>query len=786
MANYDWSTMNVQTAVTLAILTPFVFAGLVLLVSGIFKRKIGWFATLGAITTFLLVMQAAPSIIDGDVIQASYSWIPSAGLSFSIYADGLALLIGLLVSGIGIFVFIYSNGYMVHEKDLTRYYCYLLLFMGAMLGVAFSSNLIMLFIFWELTSVSSYLLIGYWRHKAESEYGALKSLLITGFGGLIMLAGFLLISDITGTFELSEILNDSTNIQLVRDSSMFLWVIFMIFIGAAAKSGQGPFYIWLPNAMEAPTPVSAYLHSATMVKAGIYLIARIHPIFSGTDAWLILVSGTGMLTMGVVGFLAFKQTDIKAILAYSTVSQLGYIVAMYGYSTITHPDIGVVAATYHIVNHASFKAGLFLVAGIVAHQASTRDIRKLGGLFKSMPFTGTFAIITGLAMAGIPPLNGFISKEMFYESALETGHALGGIYTYLFPLMALLAGIATFAYSIRFIHGIFFGKNTLGPVREAPPLLLIPAGFFAALCILIGLFPNIAAHYIVEPVVQGILLHNVELYMTIATIVLGSIIYTRYDAIGNWEVNVAKKIPSFSVNYWYDKLVFGARDKTAQWSAKSQTGNIVTYMIALLLLMVALSLGPIILLNVDSFLPKNLNFGNATYTDLTLLFMIVSAVAAAMLKRYIPAILALSGLGYLVVLIFIILNAPDLALTQILVETLTTIVFFLVIAKVNQDFFEKTPTTHKIRDLVISGIVTVSIALLLINATGNGILAPFETLSYYFFENTLPLGGGHNIVNVIIVDFRGYDTLGEITVLCLAGLGVLNLIKSRTKEDVKK
>jgi multicomponent Na+:H+ antiporter subunit A len=497
--------------------------------------------------------------------------------------------------------------------------------------------------------------------------------------------------------------------------------------------------------------------------------------------------------MVIIGFLAFKQTDIKALLAYSTISQLGYIVTMYGYSTIAHPGIGVVAATYHIVNHAAFKASLFLVAGIVAHEAATRDLRELGGLFKSMPITGIFAVIAGLAMAGLPPFNGFISKEMFYESALETGHLLGGVNTYLFPLMALLGGVATFAYSIKFIHGIFFGKKKVEHAHEGPVVMLLPAGFLAALCIIIGLFPNIAARYIVEPVSKGILLQGVEvhaalwhgltpsLYMTIATIAIGSLVYTRYDAIGAWQVRVAKAIPSFSVDYWYDKIVFGARDKTASWSVKLQTGNIVTYMVALLLLMVFLSLMPIFLLGVDTLLPATLNLDVPAYEDLTLLFMVVIAVASAVLKRYVPAILALSGLGYLVVMVFIILNAPDLALTQVLVETLTTIIFFLVLVKVDQDFFEKTPISRKIRDLLISGVVTISVALLLINATGNGILPPFETLSYYFFEKTLPLGGGHNIVNVIIVDFRGYDTLGEITVLALAALGVINLILSRVK-----
>ncbi len=790
--------MDPFNAITVAIFLPFIFTLFIPPLEKIFKQRVGWLAAACAFVSFSLIAIASPAILHhGEVIEGSIQWLPSAGLEFSIYADGLAVLIGFIASGIGVIIMSYSNGYMSTKEDLPRYYQYLLLFMGSMIGMVFSANTIQLFIFWELTSITSFMLIGYWRDKPDSIYGATKSLLITAAGGLFMLAGFLLLRSITGSFDLAMILHDPTLVNTIKQHELFTITLVLILIGAAAKSAQGPFYIWLPNAMEAPTPVSAFLHSATMVKAGIYLVARIHPIFSGTEAWFILVSGIGIFTMLLAGFLAFRQTDIKAILAYSTISQLAYMMTMYGYTTLHHPGIGVAAATFHLLNHATFKACLFLVAGIVAHEAATRDIRKLGGLRKDMPVTFIVATIAALSMAGVPPLNGFLSKEMFYESSLEMGELLGGPFTFLIPACAVLGGIFTFAYSIKLIDGIFLGEkhhdHLPEHIHEPPMSMLIPAAFLAGLVVLFGLVPSIPIHNIIEPTVSGIVLEQVHLHvklwhgfttslmMTIVTFILGIATYTQYNRIAAWQDRFNARLPWISVNYYYDWAVDNAKQQAFRFSSFTQPGNIKTYLNAMLLLMIFLILLPMTLLTAN-IIPEVLNFNIAPYEALLMLLMVIAALASAALPRYLPAIIALSFLGYSVSLLFIYLKAPDLALTQVLVETLSTIIFLLAITKIPQKYKETISKPTLLRDLLISGAVASTIFIVLINAT-NGIVAPLESLSHYFIQNSLPLAGGHNIVNVIIVDFRGYDTLGEISVLCLAALGVYNLINSRGEQQ---
>lgn len=789
--------MDFSKTIIIAILIPFILAWLVPPAAKILKQRVGWFASGIAFLTLLLLLRAAPAIIHGDTIYREYVWLPTAGITFSVYADGLSLLIGLLASGIGVIIMAYSNGYMSSDEDLARYYKYLLLFMGSMIGMVFSANTIQLFIFWELTSITSFMLIGYWHNREESVYGATKALVLTAAGGLVMLAGFLLLRSITGTYDIPTILHSPGLVEAVHGHQLFLVTLLLIFIGAAAKSAQGPFYIWLPNAMEAPTPVSAFLHSATMVKAGIYLIARVHPIFAGTDAWFILVSGTGMATMLLAGFLAFRQTDIKAILAYSTISQLAYLTTMYGYTTHHEPGIGVAAATFHLLNHAAFKACLFLVAGIVAHEAATRDIRKLGGLRREMPFTFIIASIGALAMAGLPPFNGFLSKEMFYESSIEMGAALGSPFTVLIPAIAVAGGVLTFAYSIKLIDGIFLGKRQTeglpGHIHDPPAVMLIPAAFLAFLVVLFGLVPSIPVHNIIEPTTAGILLEPVELHvkmwhgftaslgMTVLTFMLGLLVYSRYDGIAAWQDRFNAVHPRISVNYYYDMIVENAKSNARRVSSITQPGTIRTYINALILTMVVLIGIPIILMGAD-IIPQSLNFDIEIYEVLIMLFMVAAGLAAALLPAYLPAIIALSALGYLVSLLFIYLKAPDLALTQVLVETLSTIIFLLVIAKIPQTFRETVPRLTLLRDLIISGAVASAVLIVLLNAT-QGVLPPFQSLSHYFIENSYLLAGGHNIVNVIIVDFRGYDTLGEISVLCLAALGVYNLIHSRGEEQ---
>ncbi|WP_425438349.1 hydrogen gas-evolving membrane-bound hydrogenase subunit E [Methanolobus chelungpuianus] len=760
----------------------------------VLKNRVGWYAAAVALICLLLVAQALPAVVNGETVTGSFPWIPSLQVELSFYGDGLSVMFGLIVSGIGILIMSYSNEYMSKREDLSRYYRYLLMFMGSMLGMVFSSNAIQLFVFWELTSITSFMLIGYWRNRPMSVYGATKSLLVTAGGGIFMLAGFLLLGIITGTFDIVTILQNGSMIALIKGHELFLPALVLIIIGAAAKSAQGPFYIWLPNAMEAPTPVSAFLHSATMVKAGIYLVARIHPIFSGTEAWFVLVGGLGIITMLAAGFLAFRQTDIKGILAYSTISQLAYMMAMYGYTSYQYPGIGVTAATFHLLNHATFKACLFLVAGIVAHETATRDITKMGGLRKELPATFIIGAIAALSMAGVPPLNGFLSKEMFYESSLEMGHILGGPFEYLIPAAAVLGGAFTFAYSIRFIDGIFLGKRRSEHLpkhmHEPTPVMLFPPALLAALVILIGIFPSAAVHYIIEPAASGILLEDVQLHvslwhgftaallMTIITFIAGAALYARYGAIAAWQDRVSARYPAWSFNSLYDRIVNGASGKSTAFAKVMQPGPLSPYLIAMLLIFLLLSAVPVIMI-AGTLIPTELNLEVPMYEAVLLGLIILASLGTAVLRKYLHAIIAVSAVGYLVSLVFIYLQAPDLAITQLLVETLATIIFLLVIIKVPQTFREKITRSVLARDLLISSAVSITVLILLLNAS-QGIVSPFESLSYYFIENSVPLAGGHNMVNVILVDFRGYDTLGEIVVLCLAGLGVYNLLKSRS------
>ncbi|MDD3042714.1 MAG: proton-conducting transporter membrane subunit [Methanosarcinaceae archaeon] len=789
--------MDPSNAIVIAVFLPFIVTWTLPLLYKVFKQRIGWIAAAIAFTCFALVAQVVPYTMAGTPIKDSWLWLPSAGLSFDIYGDGMAVLLALIVTGVGVIIMSYSTGYMSTKEDLPRYYQWLLLFMGAMLGVAFTDNTIQMFVFWELTSITSFMLIGYWRERPESIYGATKALLVTAGGGLFMFAGFLLLRIASGTYGISEVAGSSELLANVHDSELYVATLILIFIGAASKSAQGPFYIWLPNAMEAPTPVSAFLHSATMVKAGVYLVARMHPILSGTPEWLILVSGTGMFTMVMAGFLAFRQTDIKAILAYSTISQLAYLMTMYGYSTAEHPGLGFAAATFHLLNHSTFKATLFLVAGIVAHEAATRDIRKLGGLRKEMPKTFIVAVIAAASMAGVPPLNGFLSKEMFYETSLEIGHLVGGPWALIFPVVAVMGGVFTLMYSIKLIDGIFLGERTHDHdvphhVHDAPLVMLAPAVFLVGLIIFFGLYPKFPIETLIQPAYSGLvpgaehlhikLWHGITtpFLMTVATFATGIILYRFYNGIAAWQNSFSARFPWISVNYYYDWTVNNARDVTHKISAVFQPGPIGPYIKASLLFMFFLAMVPLFYFHIPagSILPAGMNFNAQPYEIVLYALMLVSALGAMIIPRYLPAVISLSALGFLVSLLYMYLKAPDLAMTQVCVETLSTIVFILVIMKMPQKFKEPMPMGKVMVNLLISGAVGFAVFAIMVNANV-GMLGSFESFSQYFIEKSMAMTGGLNVVNVIVVDFRGYDTIGEISVLSLAALGVYNLILSR-------
>ena len=508
-------------AITIAIFIPFLAA---LLVPFIYKRvqsrNIGWFVMSVPLALFIYLASFIPAVAGGKTYIHTIKWIDSAGINFTTYLDGLSMIFGLLITGVGSLVILYSIYYLSEREALGRFYVYLLMFMGSMLGVIFSDNLMVLYVFWELTSISSFLLIAFWYHRKKSRYGAQKSMLITVSGGVGMLAGFIMLHTMTGSYSVREII---ATIGQYTNESLFLPAMLLVLLGAFTKSAQFPFHIWLPDAMEAPTPVSAYLHSATMVKAGIYLVARFTPVFGGEAVWFYTVTGVGIFTLFWGSVNAVRQTDLKALLAYSTISQLGLIMSLFGLGSAALNEgysadsviytQATFAALFHLINHSTFKGALFMVVGIVDHQVGTRDIRRLGGLMSLMPVTFTIAVIGSFSMAGLPPFNGFLSKEMFFESVLNVRNldifAMGPLMGSLLPVVAWIASVLTFVYSMIIVFQTFLGKHQ--PDRldrkafEAPVGMLIAPSILALFVVGIFFFPNVVGNYLLRPAMAAVL-----------------------------------------------------------------------------------------------------------------------------------------------------------------------------------------------------------------------------------------------------------------------------------------
>ena len=440
--------------VALIILLPWLGAALLPYLRPFLGRHLGRWALLPPAASFLITLTFVSSTSHEHAVRYTIPWFPTLGVNLSLWIDGLSVFFALLIAGMGLLITWYSHYYLDPSERQGRFYAYLLCFMGAMLGLVLSANLLTLFVFWELTSISSFLLIGFWQTRTESLYGARQALLVTVLGGLALLGGLIMLYQITGTLELPELIQLS---GVIRDSPLYLVIVALVLIGAGAKSAQFPLHFWLPNAMAAPTPVSAYLHSATMVKAGLFLVCRMLPVLGGTEAWTYAVVGIGIVTFFVGGVLALWQHDLKALLAYSTISQLGAIMFLCGPGTAE----SVRAATFHLFNHATFKGALFLLVGIIEHQAGTRDRRELSGLLPRLPVTGTLAAIAALSMAGVPPFNGFLSKELTYD-ALLTSPFPGGL-GWLLPGLAVAGSLLTVVYSLAIVHGIFFGRAPEDP-----------------------------------------------------------------------------------------------------------------------------------------------------------------------------------------------------------------------------------------------------------------------------------------------------------------------------------
>ncbi|MFD1450432.1 Na+/H+ antiporter subunit A [Oceanobacillus sojae] len=799
-----------------AVLSPFIAAILIPFLYKYLKRiHTGWFVLILPLALFIYFLSFIPETSSGNVVLNNLDWVPSLGINFNVYIDGLSLLFALLITGIGTLVVLYSIYYLSKQKEkLNNFYVYLLMFMGAMLGVVLSDNLIVIYVFWEVTSIASSLLISYWYTREKSIYGAQKSMYITVFGGLSMLAGFSLLYVIAGTFSIRELI---ANADLIMASSLFIPAMILVLLGAFTKSAQFPFHIWLPDAMEAPTPVSAYLHSATMVKAGIYLVARLTGVFGGAPEWFWIITIAGLITLIWGSISAVRQKDLKGILAYSTVSQLGLIMSLLGAGSAAfyfqdgdNPlyMTAILAAVFHLINHATFKGSLFMAAGIIDHETGTRDIRKLGGLMTIMPVTATISLIGLASMAGLPPFNGFLSKELFLTGMLSVTEY--GIFNleaigFIIPIIAFIASVFTFLYCILMFYKTFMGKFDISKlkvkhVHEAPIGMLISPIILAVLVVLFGLFPNLLAYSIIEPamaaIAPGILspgeffdVHithwhgfSAELFMTLGIIVLGVLLFITFR---KWE-NTAfyrgeQDLFNYAYDYGYDGLIKGSQLLTRI----QMTGRLRDYFIYMCTFIMLIMGYTMYRYNLP--LIQNLDLSPIpVYTWFVILVFLGSILTIPFLNNRIAIIITTGVSGFLVALLFVLFRAPDLALTQLLIETVSVVLFMLVFYHLPKLKKMKTPPKMKTIKLIISIGFGLMITLGSLSAFSMGQEANYESISEYYTENSKEKAGGYNIVNVILVDFRGLDTMLEVLVVSLAVLTVVSLIRLRFKggEDV--
>ncbi|MBI1904940.1 MAG: monovalent cation/H+ antiporter subunit A [Rhodocyclales bacterium] len=720
-----------------------------------------------------LLLSHVPAVLRGEVLQVGWAWLPGLGLNVNFFLDGLGLLFAGLILGIGLLIIVYARYYLSADDPMGVFYTYLLLFQGAMVGIVLSDNVLLLLVFWELTSLSSFLLIGFWRHLPEGRQGARMALVVTGAGGLSMIAGMLILGGIVGSYDLTVILH---NAELIQADPLYLPALILILGGCFTKSAQFPFHFWLPHAMAAPTPVSAYLHSATMVKAGIFLMARMWPALAGSDAWFYLVSTAGLVTMLVAAGVALFKDDLKALLAYSTVSHLGLVTMLLGFGT----PLAAVAAVFHIINHATFKAALFMSAGIIDHEAGTRDIKRLGGLMMLMPVTATLAMVAGASMAGLPLLNGFLSKEMMLE---EAAHAVWAGQGWVVPLLATAGAVLSVAYSFRFVLHVFLGpRRTDYPHQphDPPPGMWLPPALLAVLVVLIGLFPETFTGALVRASAGAVIGDAVPqfhlsqwhgltpaLLMSTIAVAIGALTVWRYPVVRAWWEAGAHP----EAKRMFDTCVAKAVDSSRSLVHGLHNGSLQRYL--------AFMAGAAVVVGYAAWFGASHEAGTrqtlvAPPVAVVAWLLLVGACGATVLvhRRRLIALLTIGIIGLVVSLGFLYLSAPDLALTQISVEVVTVILILLALYFLPKHTPAESSGARKWRDAGLA----VAAGLGLGGATWAVLTRDFATISGYYIDKSVAEGGGSNVVNVILVDFRGFDTFGEIIVLGIAALAIYALL----------
>jgi multicomponent K+:H+ antiporter subunit A len=731
-----------------------------------------------ALAGFAATVALYPAVADGAPLRLSLPWLPAYGVDFVLRLDGLAWMFCALVTGIGFLVVLYARYYMSPRDPIPRFYALLLAFMGSMLGAVLSGNLLQMVFFWELTGLLSFLLIGYWHQNAAARDGARIALIVTSAGGLCLLAGVLLLGRIAGGYDLDLVLAHGAQI---RADPAYLPALILICAGALTKSAQFPFHFWLPHAMAAPTPVSAYLHSATLVKLGVFLLARLWPALAGTDEWIWIVGTMGLVTLVFGAYTAIFQHDLKGLLAYSTISHLGLVTVLLGLNS----RLALVAALFHIMNHATFKASLFMTAGIIDHEAGTRDIRRLNGLYRFMPVTATLALVSAAAMAGVPLLNGFLSKEMFFSEALTVEGPVRALNRAL-PYVAVAWGVFSVAYSLRFIHGVFFGPRPEGLERtpaEPPRWMRFPLELLVLACLLVGVLPAITVGPILDAAVTAVLGADAPAYslavwhgftvpfmMSLAALGGGALLYLALRKHLARGLEATPVLPPVEARGVFDAVMVALSWRWARLAARAlSTPRLQPQLRWVVLAAFVAALWPVYL--------RGLGWGALPLTPIDPAFALMwiagaaCALGAAWQAKFhrLAAIVLSGGAGVVVCLTFVWLAAPDLALTQLLVEVVTTVLFLLSLRWLPKRIPFQWTRAGALRALPRRGR---DFAIALASGLGLAMLAyavmtrPLpQSVSRFFLENALPQGGGANVVNVIIVDFRGFDTLGEISVL---------------------
>lgn len=751
------------------------------------RNREAWFAAAIALMGLVITLSQYEVISEGTVLRYELAWLASFDLNLVFRMDGLAWLFTVLIQGICLLVVLYARYYMSPKDPVPRFFAFLLAFMGAMQGVVLSGNLIQLVMFWELTSLTSFLLIGYWHHRPDARRGARMAFTVTAIGGLCLLAGVLLLGHIAGSYDLDKVLLAG---DIIRAHPWYLPTLILIALGALTKSAQFPFHFWLPHAMAAPTPVSAYLHSATMVKAGIFLLMRLWPVLAGTPEWTWIIGTAGVCTMLIGAFLAIFQHDLKGLLAYSTISHLGLITCLLGIGT----PLAMVAAIFHTLNHATFKASLFMAVGIIDHETGTRDMRTLSGLRRVLPYTATLAVVASAAMAGVPLLNGFLSKEMFFAEALLVGSASN----WWMSAAAVLMGIFGVAYSLRFIQ-VFFGPLKSGDNQtphEPPRWMRFPVELLVLCCLIVGILPELSIGVMLDAAAQSVLGEalpeyslaiwhgvNLPLIMSLLAFVGGVLFYLWLKLRCNLQQR--DKVPllhHLNGKEAYETTMLLLAAGAARLERLFGTRRLQPQLLLIVLCGLAACVPLWWLLPQVS---TSLSLSNISW-PFAMLWLVGSACAitAAWQAKFhrLAALILVGGTGIITSLTFMWLSAPDLALTQLMVETVTAILLLLGLrwlpARISADKLNvvasNTDKLRRVRDLIIAiaaGAILALVSYIILMQPDN------QTISLFFLEKSLPEGGGSNVVNVLLVDFRNLDTLGEITVLSIVALTVYALLR---------